>query len=319
MPIERTAIVTYDEAATAGLRDAMEEDPTIVLFGPDVTTGGPGGTTTMLLDAFGAERVIDAPAASAVSQAMGAALTGRNPVVDIGPEDFVRYGLANIVRYASESGHWRNGNLYLPLAIRIRLGGPPTAEQIGLVGWLVGIPGFRIALPSNPSDCYRLVRSAIRHDYPSFVIEDASLAGMRGEVWPTGAAAAGGSFIARAGTDVTVVATSRLVQEALRVADELAAQGVSVEVIDMRWLVPLDIDGIAAAATRTRHVVVAHEGTAYGPNAELASRIAEHAHGVLAAPVARVEANVDRDGHITRPGADELTQAILRVLGRNEP
>lgn len=286
--------VSYAQAAYLGLRDAMRADPRVTLFGECVSEGGPFGSAAGLLGEFGTERVVDTPAAGAVASAIEAATRGAYPVVDVSLQRLLTSGLDLLVEYVARFSRHGDGPAGMPLAIRTQLGGVDRSEagqHYGLEACLQHLSGLRVAVPALPSDAYRLLRSAIRHDYPTAIVEDPTLYERRGLFRPPGHAAAGKAKVMRAGRDATVIATSRMMFESLEATDELAGQGIELEVIDPRWLMPLDLETILDSVRRTRHAVIAHESDSSGGfAAELAALIQEQAFGELAAPVLRVSA-----------------------------
>ena len=254
---------TYLAAITATLGEAMRADERVLVLGEDVAEGGPWGATAGLAEEFGAERVIDTPISEAAiaGVAVGAAQSGLRPVLEIMFVDFVALALDQLVNQAAKAHFMSGGQLRVPLVLRTQGGaGQRGAAQHSqsLEAWLTHIPGLKVAMPSNAADVAGLLASAIADPNPVVVVENKTLyfrrepAAARRETVPLGRAR-----VARAGRDVTVVALSRLVPEALAAADELAGGGIEIEVIDPRTLVPLDLDTIVESVSRTHRLVVA--------------------------------------------------------------
>jgi 2-oxoisovalerate dehydrogenase E1 component len=288
----------FNEAIAEALTQEMEADDSVVVIGEDVgKLGGIFGSTRGLYDRFGGERVRNTPISEGafVGAAVGAALTGLRPVVEIQIFDFVTLAMDSIVNQAAKFRFMTGGKARVPLVVRGPAGaGVRLAAQHSqsLESWFAHIPGLIVIAPSGPADAKGLLAAAIQDDNPVVFIESKSLFFTPEDVseerytLPIGKAA-----VKREGTDVTLVATQGVVPEALRAARALERESVSVEVIDPRTLYPLDIDTILESIAKTSRVVVAHEAVSFcGIGAEIAAEIADRAFWDLDAPVKRVTA-----------------------------
>src|ERR671930_2742500 len=290
--------LTYREAVRDALRTAMQRDDDVFIMGEDIAEmGGSMAVTQGLLDEFGPERVRNTPISemAIVGAGIGAAIAGMRPVVEIMYEDFLTLSLEQIVNQAAKHRYMSGGQVTVPLTIRTQGGagwspGAQHAQQ--LEAWLVHIPGLKVAYPSTPGDVRGLLWTAIYDDNPVIFFEHRTLYGIKEEVpdeiepIPIGQAR-----VHREGQDVTVVATGRLVHEALTAAEQADQQGVSVEVIDPRTLQPLDTDAIVSSVKKTNRCVVAHEAvTRMGFGAEVAAVVQHEAFDWLDAPIERVGA-----------------------------
>jgi acetoin:2,6-dichlorophenolindophenol oxidoreductase subunit beta len=287
---------TYLQAITGTLAEAMRADSAVLVLGEDVAEGGPWGATAGLAEEFGADRVRNTPISEAAicGVAIGAAQSGLRPVVEVMFVDFVTLALDQLVNQAAKAHFMSGGQLSVPLVLRTQGGaGQRGAAQHSqsLEAWLTHVPGLKVVMPATAADAAGLLMSAIRDDDPVVVVEHKILY-YRKEVLdelvpvPLGQAA-----VRRRGRDVTIVATARMVSEALSAADELWDEGIGAEVIDPRTLHPLDLDTIVSSVRRTRSCVVAHEAQLRGGiGAEIAALVQEHAIDSLDAPVVRIGA-----------------------------
>jgi acetoin:2,6-dichlorophenolindophenol oxidoreductase subunit beta len=316
---------TYLEAIRATLADEMRTDPRVLVLGEDVAEGGPWGATAGLAEEFGPERVRNTPISEAaiVGIAIGAAQSGLHPVVEIMFVDFVTLALDQLVNQAAKAHFMSGGQLQVPLVLRTQGGaGQRGAAQHSqsLEAWLTHVPGLKVVMPSTAADAAGLLRAAIADPNPVVVVENKTLYFRREPVSYT-TVAIGSARIVRPGRDVTVVALSRLVHEALEAADELAEDGIEVEVIDPRSLVPLDLETIVESVSRTHRLVVAHEAVEHGGfGAEIAARVQAAAFDELDAPIRRVGAPFTpvpfspplEDAYL--PGRDEVVAAVQAVV-----
>ena len=320
---------TYLQAITATLAEAMRADSAVLVLGEDVAEGGPWGATAGLVEEFGAERVRNTPISEAAicGIAVGAAQSGLRPVVEIMFVDFVTLALDQLVNQAAKAHFMSGGQLSVPLVLRTQGGaGQRGAAQHSqsLEAWLTHVPGLKVVMPSTAVDAGGLLASAIADPNPVVFVENKTLYFRKEEVPDEREAVPiGRSAVSRPGRDVTVVALSRLVSESLAAADELAAEGIEVEVIDPRTLVPLDVDTIVESVTRTHRLVVAHEAVVHGGfGAEIATRVQEAAFDELDAPIGRVGAPFApvpfspplEDAYL--PGRDDVATAVRAVLAR---
>ena len=316
-----------------GIRTALEtelaRDPAVMVLGEDVTVGGPFGATKGLVETFGPARIRDTPISEAtiVGMAVGAALAGKRPVVEVMFIDFITLAMDQLVNHAAKLRYMSGGLLSVPLVIRAQGGaqGAMAAHHSqSLEAWLTHVPGLHVVAPSTPADARGLLQSAIRSDDPVLYLEHRALYWTRGEV-PEGEDAAlvplGRAAIRRPGSDVTIVSWSRMAQAALAAASDLAAEGIDAEVIDLRSLAPLDLDTVLASVTRTGRLVVAHEAvTTGGFGGEIAARVGEAAFDLLRAPVVRVGApavpppfSPDLEARFV-PDAAAIITAVRRTL-----
>ncbi|WP_026437349.1 alpha-ketoacid dehydrogenase subunit beta [Acidovorax sp. JHL-9] len=292
-----TTEMRYVNAVTQALRDSMEQDPSVVVLGEDVANaGGSFKATRGLLDAFGAQRVIDTPISesSITSAAVGMALTGLKPVVEIMFMDFITLSMDALVNQAAKARYMFGGQGSVPMVLRTPHGGGLSAgpqHSQCLEAWLAHIPGLKVVCPSNPQDAYSLLRAAIADPDPVMFIEHKAMYATKGPVDTTQADRIGTARIARAGRDVTLVTYGATVSVCLQAADELAKQGVEAEVVDLRSLQPWDKATVLASLSRTHRAVVVHEAVqSFGVGAEIVATIADEGFDELDAPVLRVAA-----------------------------
>ena len=320
---------TYVKAINGALHAAMRADDRVIVIGEDVAEGGPFTATAGLADAFGRDRVLNTPISEAAicGVAVGAAESGLRPVLEIMYVDFVTLALDQLVNAAAKAHAMSGGQLSVPMVLRTQGGaGRRSAAQHSqsLEAWLTHVPGLKVVMPSRAADAAGLLRSAIDDAGPVVFVEHKALYFRREEVAdgepdrvPLGVART-----ARRGRDVTIVALSRMVGEALAAAERLAGEGIEAEVIDPRTLVPLDIDAIVESVRRTNRLVVAHEAVRQGGfGAEIAAQAGLAAFDFLDAPVERVGAPFApvpfspplEDDWL--PGADDVYAAARATLG----
>ncbi|MFZ2858497.1 MULTISPECIES: alpha-ketoacid dehydrogenase subunit beta [Acidovorax] len=287
----------YVNAVTQALRDSMEQDPSVVVLGEDVANaGGSFKATRGLLDAFGAQRVIDTPISesSITSAAVGMALTGLKPVVEIMFMDFITLSMDALVNQAAKARYMFGGQGSVPMVLRTPHGGGLSAgpqHSQCLEAWLTHIPGLKVVCPSNPQDAYSMLRAAIADPDPVMFIEHKALYATKGTVDTTQIGHIGAARVARAGRDVTLVTYGATVSVCLKAADELAKEGVEAEVVDLRSLQPWDKATVLESLSRTHRAVVVHEAVqAFGVGAEIVATIADEGFDELDAPVLRVAA-----------------------------
>ncbi len=295
---QRVREITLGQAIREALAEEMRRDPRVFIMGEDVAEAGTAfKVLTGLVEEFGTSRVIDTPISEAgiTGLGVGGAMTGMRPIIDIMFGDFITLALDQIVNQAAKVHYMSGGKLKVPLVVRTTLGATRrTAAQHSqsLHAWVSHIPGLKVALPSTPYDAKGLLKTAIRDENPVIFFEDKMMYQLKGPVpedeytIPFGVA-----DIKRAGTDVTIVATSSMVQIALEAAEKLAALDISAEVVDPRTMFPLDKDALIESAKKTSRAIVVDEGyERYGVTAELAAIIAEGAFYYLDAPVKRMGA-----------------------------
>lgn len=284
-----------------GLRRAMEQemdaDPSVILLGEDVAVGGPFGATAGLVDRFGERRVINTPISedSIMGLATGAALAGKRPILEIMFIDFVTLAMSQLVNHAAKLRYMSGGQLSVPMVIRLQQGaggGWGAHHSQSLEAWFQHVPGLKMVAPSNAADAWGLLRAAIRDDDPVIFLEHRGLYFRKDEVGDLDTLPSlSTAHIVQNGRDVTLVCHSRMVSESRAAAVELAQQGISAEVIDLRSLSPLDMDTIVSSVQRTSRVLVVHEAVKRGGlGAEISAQIQEAAFDWLDAPVQRLGA-----------------------------
>ena len=323
--------VTYREAVRDALTRALREDDGVFLMGEDIAEmGGSMAVTQGLLEEFGPQRIRNTPISemAIVGSGIGAAMQGMRPVVEILYEDFLTLSKEQLVNQAAKHRTMSGGQLKVPLTIRTQGGagwspGAQHAQQ--LEAWFVHVPGLKVVFASTPEDVRGLLWTAIHDDNPVVFFEHRTLYPLKGEVpeelepIPLGKAR-----VHREGSDVTVVATGRLVHEALRAAEDAEKDGISVEVLDPRTLLPLDEDAIVESVKKTTRCVTAHEAvTRGGFGAELAAVIQHAAFDWLDAPIERVGARFAplpfapvMEDYVV-PHAADVLDAIRRTVARS--
>lgn len=322
--------LTYRQALNEALHEEMARDPTVCVLGEDVGRyGGPFKITQGLLERFGEKRVRDTPISEEgfVGLAVGAAMTGLRPVVEILYIDFSTLAMDQIVNQAAKARYMFGGKARVPLVIRTQGGagrGNAAHHSQSLEMWYVHIPGLIVIQPATPYDAKGLLKSAIRDDNPVIWIEHKLLYNTTGPVpeeeylLPIGVAE-----VKRPGRDVTIVATSRMVLLALSAAEELARQGIEAEVIDPRTLKPLDLATIVRSVRKTGRLVVVNEGHLTGGfTAEVAARVQREAFDWLDAPIIQVATEDVPLPYNNRleleaiPGEQDIVNAVLEVVHR---
>ena len=319
------------QALNLALDTALGLDPSVILLGEDLAdpAGGISQITKGLSTRHGTDRVRDTPISEAaiVGAAVGAALAGLRPVAELMIMDFISIGMDQLVNHAAKARFMSGGRQSVPLTLRTAvfggIGSGATHSQT-LEAWLTHVPGLKVVVPSTPADAQGLLSSAIFDDDPCVVVENVALYGTTGPV-PDGdhRVPLGVADIKRSGDDVTVVTYGRTVRDALAAADQLAEEGISVEVVDLRSLVPLDTGTVLTSVARTRRAVVAHHATRFGGfGAEVAAVINEELFGELLAPVGRVGARYAPIGsaatleRFVLPSVDGLVEAVRDVVNR---
>jgi len=289
--------ITYKEALTEALREEMRRDPTVFLLGEDIGRywGGAFKVTKGLGEEFGDERVRDTPISESaiIGAAVGAAITGTRPVAEIMFGDLTALAMDQIANQAAKIHYMFGGQVKVPLVIRTPFGAGVNIaahHSQSLEAWFMHVPGLYVAVPSTPYDAKGLLKTAIRGSNPVFFCEHKLLYPMENEVPETEYTVPFGvADVKREGSDVTVVATLYMVHEALNAAEELEAEGISVEVVDPRTLAPLDKHTIISSVKKTgRLVVVSEDCKTAGVSAEIAAVVAEEAIDYLDAPIKRV-------------------------------
>ena len=290
--------LTFGQAVREALAEEMRRDPTVFIIGEDVAEAGtPFKVLSGLVEEFGTERVMDTPISEAgfTGLAVGAAMTGMRPVVDIMFGDFLGLIMDQVANQAAKVHYMSGGTLKAPMVVRTTLGATRRSaaqHSQSLHAWPSHIPGLKVALPSTPRDAKGLLKTAIRDDSPVVFFEDKMGYAIKGEV-PEGefVLPLGEADVKRVGEDITIVALSSMVLVALEAAELLAADGISAEVVDPRTTVPLDVEALVRSAKKTSRAIVVDEGyQRYGVTAEIAAVISDGAFFYLDAPVKRMGA-----------------------------
>ena len=290
-------ICTLSDAVNQAIDIAMGEDPEVFALGEDIEDpiGGVMKGTRGLSTKYGRERVRNTPISeqAIVGAAIGASLVGMRPIAEVMLMDFFAVAMDQVANHAAKLRYMSGGRTNVPITIRTSVGG---GRQFGaqhsqsLEGWMMHTPGLKVAVPSTPRDAKGLLYSCIFDDDPCIHMETLSLLFTRGPV-PTGrfVIPLGVADVMRSGDDVTVVTWGWQVPEALAAAEQLETEGISTEVIDLRTLVPLDIDAVLQSVARTKRVLIVHAATQFaGPGAEIAAVVGHELFGELAAPVERL-------------------------------
>lgn len=293
MPDVANQTPRYIEAINAALRSEMTADDKVIVLGVDVgVSGGVYGVTRGLYDEFGPRRVIDTPIAEAgvVGAAVGAAMAGLRPVVEIMYMDFLTVCLDPIVNQAAKLRYMTGGGVTVPVVFRTQTGGGRSAgaqHSQSLEALLAHIPGLSVYCPSDARDAHDLLIEAIRLDTPVCFVENRRLYGRRSDDWGRAPLPPGRARVLQGGTDVTVLTWGRMVSETNQALEQIGDE-VSVELIDVRTLVPIDAEAILGSVSRTGRCLIVHEAVArFGPGAELLARIAEDVLFDLDGPVRR--------------------------------
>lgn len=292
------ATVKYWQAINQAIREEMARDEAVCVLGEDVAgPGGPFGATKGLLDEFGAARVRDTPISEAtiVGAALGAAMTGLRPIVEVMFLDFMTVAMDQVVNQAAKVGYMSAGHYRAPMVIRTicasgRSTGPQHSQN--LEAWLAHVPGLKVVWGSTPADAKGLLKAAVRDDGPVVVIESLAEWSRRGEVPddPEVVVPIGSAVVRRPGSDVTVVTWGGAVARVDAAAAELAGR-VDVEVVDLRTINPWDVATVVDSVRRTGRLVVVHDAVgAFGAGAEIAATVSAECFAELRAPVARVTA-----------------------------
>jgi 2-oxoisovalerate dehydrogenase E1 component beta subunit len=318
--------ISYIQAISDALREEMRRDPSVYCLGEDIGTyGGAFRVTKGFLEEFGRPRILDTPLSESaiLGFAVGSAMMGMRPVAEMQFADFVANGFNMLVNFAAKA-HYRWG-AKVPMVVRLPTGGGTRGgpfHSTNPEAWFARIPGLKVAVPATASDAKGLLKSAIRDDNPVLYFEHKYLYRrlkdtLEGEVLvPIGKAR-----VAREGRHVSYVSYGSMVYHGMNVAEELAKEGVEVEVIDLRTLVPLDEETILASVKKTNRVVVCHEDTKTGGfGGEIAARIAERAFEHLDAPVRRLAAKDTPVPHAPQledafaPQPADIRKAILETV-----
>jgi acetoin:2,6-dichlorophenolindophenol oxidoreductase subunit beta len=318
---------TYLEAIRAGLQEEMRSDSSVYVFGEDVSLGGPFGVTKGLAEEFGVNRMVNTPISegTVMGLAIGAASAGLRPLVEIMFIDFITLAMDQLVNHAAKLHYMSGGQLRIPLTVRVQCGISGTMgahHSQSLEAWLTHVPGLKVVMPASPADAKGLLKSAIRDDSPVVFVEHRGLYWSKGQVSDTEVVVPiGKASIVKEGNDLTIVALSSMIVPALAAAEELAAEGISAEVIDPRSIAPLDMTTVANSVKKTSRTIVVHEAVEQGGiGAEIVAQLQQEAFYYLDSPVIRVAAPyapVPASPHLEMsflPGREQIMQAARKVL-----
>lgn len=319
----KVRIVTVQQALNEALFEAMEADPAVIVMGEDIADNEGGGAlkiTKGLSTRFGTFRVRSTPISeqAIVGAAVGAALGGLRPVAEIMLMNFTTVCMDQITNHAAKLRFMSGGQTHVPMVLRTMSGaGFSTGGQHAdmLEAWFAHTPGLKVVAPSNPADAKGLLLSAIEDDDPVIFIESLPLYMTKGPALPAGERVPlGKARIAREGADVSIITYSRCVNDALATAKKLEEEGVSVEVVDLRTVAPIDFDTVFASVAKTGRAVVVHEAVRFcGVGAELSAQINEELYGRLRAPVQRIGGY-----HCAVPFSKPLETEFIPHAGRIE-
>jgi pyruvate/2-oxoglutarate/acetoin dehydrogenase E1 component len=318
---------TYLDAIRTALQEEMRGDPSIYVFGEDVALGGPFGVTKGLAEEFGANRIVNTPISegTVMGIAIGAATAGLKPVVEIMFIDFITLAMDQLVNHSAKLHYMSGGQLKIPLTVRVQCGISGTMgahHSQSLEAWLAHVPGLKVLMPANPADAKGLLKSAIRDDNPVVFVEHRGLYWSKGQVPDSDVVVPiGKASIVKEGSDLTIVALSSMIGPALAAAEELAAEGISAEVIDPRSISPLDMTTVANSVKKTSRMIVVHEAVEQGGiGAEIVAQVQQEAFYYLDRPILRVAAPyapVPASPALEKsflPGREQIIQAARKVL-----
>jgi pyruvate dehydrogenase E1 component beta subunit len=330
-PATGTEVMTYREALRLAMREELARDERVFIMGEEVGLfEGSYKVTAGLMEEFGPDRVRDTPISEEgfVGAGVGAAMLGERPIVEIMTINFLLVAMDQVINHAAKVGAMFGGEVRCPLVIRTPggAGNQLTAQHSqSLEGWFAGTPGLKVVAPANPADAKGMLKAAVRDDDPVLVVENLPLYKQKGEVPldPEHVAPIGRAQVVREGDDITLIAHSYAVARSLEVAEQLAGEGVSAEVVDLRSLRPLDVETVAASVARTNRALCVEEGwPSYGVTAEIAARIGKACFDDLDAPVERVgmaEVPLPYAKNLelaAMPGTDRIAAAARSVLNR---
>jgi pyruvate/2-oxoglutarate/acetoin dehydrogenase E1 component len=309
--------ITYREAVAEGLARELRRDPSVVCLGEDIgAAGGVFKTTAGLLAEFGPERIWDTPISeqAILGVAMGAAMTGMRPVAEIMFSDFFACCWDYLANEIPKMRYMTGGQVKVPLVVRTANGGGlgfGAQHSQAVENWALAIPGLKIAAPSTPADVIGMMATAVRSDDPVVFFEHKGLLASKGETAPDGfLVPPGRAATARQGSDLTLVALAATVPLALAAAERLAGEGISAEVIDLRWLVPLDAAAVLESVGRTSKLLIVEENPYQGGwGGTVASIVADEGFELLDGPIRRAAAAC-----VPLPFADALERQVIPTV-----
>jgi len=321
--------ITYAQAVREAMSEEMRRDPKVFLLGEDVGVyGGAFGVSAGMVQEFGEERVRDTPISEAAITgcAVGAAISGMRPIVEIMFSDFLTIAMDQLANQAAKVRYQFGGQAAVPMVLRTPGGsgtGAAAQHSQSVEAWVCNVPGLKVVIPSTPYDAKGLLKSAIRDDNPVVFIEQKLLYRTKGPVPEEEySVPLGSADVKRAGRDLTIVTYGRMVQRSLEVAAELAREGIELEVVDIRSLRPLDTAALVASARRTGRVLVVHEAPQFGGfGGEIAAAVGDsEAFYYLDAPIRRLGAmetpvpyNRHLEAHVV-PTPERITAAVRDLL-----
>jgi len=322
--------ITYRQALNEALLEEMERDKKVFLMGEDVGPyGGAYGVSKGLIEKFGEERIRDTAISEAaiVGAGLGAAMTGMRPVVEIMYIDFIGICMGQINNQVAKIRYMFGGKTTVPLVIRTEGG---TGRTLGahhsqsLESWLIHIPGIKVVMPATPYDAKGLLKTSIRDDNPILFIEHKMLYNSKGEVPEEEySVPIGEAEVKREGSDVTLITYSRMLFYCLQAAEELEKEGISVEIIDLRTLLPLDIRTIVESIKKTnRAIIVEEDCKTGGTGAEIGMQIMENAFDNLDAPIKRVagaDVPMPKSPNLEKlaiPDKERIIKAVKEIIGK---
>ncbi len=289
--------MSYAEAIREGMSIRMREDPNVLLFGEDVGAfGGCFGVTAGMFDEFGDKRVRDTPISEGaiIGAAVGSAATGLRPIAELMFCDFLTVGMDQLVNQAAKMRYMFGGKISMPMVVRLPGGAGVSAaaqHSQSLEAWVTHVPGLKVVYPSTPQDALGLMLSSIDDENPVMFVEHKAMYTMKGDVDSFEPIPLGKGDIKRSGEDVTIIATGKMVHEALAAAKILEEDGISAEVLDPRTLYPLDKELIAQSLGKThKAVIVTEENRRGGYGGEISAIIAEEMFDLLDCPIVRIGA-----------------------------
>jgi acetoin:2,6-dichlorophenolindophenol oxidoreductase subunit beta len=328
-----TKTITYREAIAEAIREEMRRDDRVFIFGQAIAErGGSYGATVGLVREFGPGRVIDTPIAEAsmAGMAIGAAIQGKRPIVEIMSVDFTTLAMDMMVNQAAKYPFITGGQGRVPIVLRTQGGsgaGLSIQHSQSLEALFYHIPGLKVVMPSTPFDAKGLLKTAIRDDSPVVFIEHKLLYPTSGEIPEEDYTVPFGlSALRREGNDCTIVSYSLMALKSVEAADALAHEGISCDVIDLRTLVPLDMGAVLQSVKKTGRLVIANEAVKRGSVAsDIAARVAEEGFGSLRAPILRVSGKnipIPYNRALERasvPDSAEIADAVRRLIAPNSP